>query len=187
VIESEVIMLRTAPFALLFAALGLLLAAGSASPMPTSTFAGTDAIGEALLWEANGCHSSTQNHYDNRLGETVRHFHRKDNNCRPVRVGGGSRSLKSGHCHRDVEKHRIWEGGPRVWHYHKGNNCRPVEVSRNRSGHCHRDVRDHSHEGWGWTVHRHEGSNCRVQPYREEYRDRGHAGCIELGFLYFCP
>jgi hypothetical protein len=84
-------------------------------------------------------------------------------------------------CHRDVERGNV-PGYGRVWHYHRGENCRTVIVQPDAGGgdddeeDCHREVRRHYVPEFGERVwHFHRGPNCRVvevdRPDPEPVRD----------------
>ena len=76
-------------------------------------------------------------------------------------------------CHRNVR-------GNRRPHFHKGRNCRRVNVRRIRD--CHRSVQRHQGRRF---AHRHVGRNCAVRNYRERRRGYGR-NCVFFGPIRFC-
>ncbi len=102
--------------------------------------------------------------------------------------------VQVGGCHREPERHYVPEFGRRAWHYHRGNNCRPIEVPPPapppppQYEDCHRDVQRHFVPEYGRRLtHRHVGPSCRIQVFEEVAPGRPPSGfCVTIGGASFC-
>lgn len=108
----------------------------------------------------------------------------------PVRVERVERD-----CHREPARHYLEEAGRRVWHYHRGPNCRVIlgrgDEEEEVVEDCHREVRRHFIPGYGRLYHSHRGPRCRVVEY-EVYREDRYDGppprdCVQIGPVRVCP
>lgn len=104
------------------------------------------------------------------------------------RTGTGLPVLQVRGCHRDAERHFVPEFGERLWHFHRGPDCRPRRVDAPGREDCHREVRRHYLPRYGRAMaHRHVGPECRVRVYRPyEGRPQRPDSCIRIGAVQFC-
>lgn len=108
---------------------------------------------------------------------------------RPAEPGvAGLPVVQARGCHRDPQRHFVPEWGIRAWHYHRGPNCRPVEVEIEPPRDCHRDVQSHYLPEYGAKVpHRHVGPGCDVRILKPgEPGGPGSGFCVQIGPIRYC-
>ena len=99
------------------AAATMTISAAAANPLSSSSLT-PEITGLDLLLVHNTCHSNYRTHG----GAYERHYHR-DYDCATIYEDDEDEYED---CHRDIQRHRV-EGYGRVWHRHRGRNCR-IEI-----------------------------------------------------------